>query len=93
MGNCDSTYEQLVVQITRITLNIQIQICLIYESQMLKADFYIPRQVITLIIKEIKGKYPAHVISIHALFAFHFHFPSVILINMVCPCVFDWYVW
>ena len=30
------------MQITGINLNIQIQICLLYELQLLKVDFYIP---------------------------------------------------
>ena len=81
------------MQITGINLNIQIQISLLYELQLLKVDFYIPRSVITLIMKEIKSKYPAHVISTHVLFAFNFHFPLVILITMECPCVIEWFVW
>ena len=81
------------MQITGIDLNIQTQISLLYELQLIKVDFYIPRQVSTLIMKEIKGKYPVHVISTHVLFAFNFHFPLVILITMECPCVIEWFVW
>ena len=77
------------MQITGIDLNIQIQISLLYELQLIKVDFYIPRSVSTLIMKEIKGKYPVHVISIHVLFAFNFHFLLVILITMECPCVIE----
>ena len=53
------------MQITGIKLNIQIQISLCYELRFIKADFYIPQYVITLIMTEIKGKYRAHAISIH----------------------------
>ena len=55
------------MQITGIDLNIQIQISLLYELQLIKVDFYITHWVITLIMKEIKGKYPAYVISINVL--------------------------
>ena len=65
---------------------------LLHELQHIKVDSYIPQYVITLIMKEIKGNYPVHVISIHVLFAFNFHFPLVILITMECPCVIQWFV-
>ena len=81
------------MQITGVNLNIRIQISLLYQLQLIKVDFYIPQYVITLIMKELKGKYRVHIISIHVLFAFNFHYPLVIPITMECPCVIEWFVW